>query len=189
MSAKEKLRQYLRPRVGKVVTATQLSDAVGPEVTEWARRLRELRSEEGWKISSNNDRDDLKPGEYILEEEPPNKEDYQFSSSISNRLRAEILERNGYTCQMCGIGAGDIMDDGRKARLHIGHILDKYHGGTIHRTNLRALCSQCNQGAKNIVQKPPDYAWLLGLIRTASIADQMEILNWLSNKFQKQEIK
>ena len=182
-SAKEKIRQFLRPRVGEVVTATQLSEVVGSGVTEWARRVRELRSEEGWKISSHNDRDDLKPGEYILEEDPPAIGDYQFSSPISNRLRAEILERNGYTCQMCGIGAGDIMDDGRKARLHIGHILDKHHGGTKHPTNLRTLCSQCNQGAKNFVKEPPSYSRLLGLIRTASEADQIEILKWLSRKF------
>ena len=189
LSAKKKLRQFLLQRVGEVVTATQLSDAVGPEVTEWARRLRELRREEGWRISSNNDRYDLKPGEYVLEEPPPDIGEYQFSSSISNSLRAEILERNGYICQMCGIGAGDIMDDGRQARMHIGHIIDRDHGGTNERTNLRTLCSQCNQGAKNIVQEPPSYSWLLGRIRTASEADQMEILKWLSKKFQKKGTK
>ena len=81
------------------------------------------------------------------------------------------------------------MDDGRQARMHIGHIIDRDHGGTNERTNLRTLCSQCNQGAKNIVQEPPSYSWLLGRIRTASEADQMEILKWLSKKFQKKGTK
>ena len=167
--------------MGETVTALQLQEAVGPNVTEWARRLRELRKE-GWRISSHNDRADLKPGEYVLEETPPDKADYKFSHNISGRLRAQVLERNGYTCQMCGIGAGDPMDDGRPARLHVGHIIDRDHGGKDELSNLRALCSVCNQGAKNIAQEPPSWTWLLSQLRRASIDDQRAALDWLKRK-------
>lgn len=179
---KARIRKLLLARVGEIVTGAQIKEAVGPHVTEWARRLRELR-EEGWKISSHNDRADLKPGEYVLEELPPAKGSYTFEPPISARLRAQVLERNGYTCQMCGIGAGDVMEDGRKARLHVGHIKDRSHGGTQTLDNLRALCSQCNQGAKNIAQEPPSYTWVIGVVRRASIADQKAVLEWLQNKF------
>lgn len=150
---------------------------------EWARRLRELRTE-GWKISSHNDRVDLKPGQYMLEAKPPvSTEVYRFTRPISLRLRAQVLERNGHTCQMCGIGAGDKMDDGRAARLHIGHVVDRDHGGKDELANLRALCSACNQGAKNLAQEPPSWTWLLAQLRRATQDEQMAALKWLKRKF------
>ena len=183
ISSTERIRQFLRDRVGEVVTSQEIQEAAG-NVTEWARRVRELRSEEGWKISSHNDRVDLRPGEYILEEEPPNRSDYSFAKPISNRLRAEVLERNGYTCQMCGIGAGEMDDElGRKARLHVGHIVDRSHGGQDTLSNLRALCSRCNQGAKNVAQEPPSHTWLMSQIRRATAEDQRKALEWLERKF------
>jgi len=123
---------------------------------EWGRRLRELR-DEGWQTSSHNDRSGLKPGQYMLEAPPPRKARmhrstrYLFAPRISGRVRAQVMERNGYTCQMCGIGAGEVTDAGRKARLHVGHVVDRSHGGKDDLSNLRALCSDCNQGAKNLV--------------------------------------
>ena len=182
VGTKERIRRLLQSRVGEVVTSQQIQETVDSTVTEWARRLRELR-EEGWQISSHNDRADLKPGQYVLEAPPPDKPAYKFAKPISKRLRAQVLERNGYTCQMCGIGAGDVMDNGRPARLHVGHIKDRSHGGTETLDNLRALCSMCNQGAKNVTQEPPSCTWVLGAVRRASIADQRAVLKWLQDKF------
>ena len=115
----------------------------------------------------------------------PPPDTYRFSRAISQRLRAEVLERNGYTCQMCGAGAGDPDPDSptRRVRLHIGHIIDHDHGGKTEKSNLRALCSTCNQGAKNTVQEPPRWTWLLSQIRRASVADQKKALDWLERKF------
>ena len=186
LGSKERIRRFLRLRVGEVVTGAQIQEAAGPDVTEWARRLRELRNEEGWKISSNNDRADLRPGQYVLEAPPPSRTEYAFARPISAKLRAQVLERNGYTCQMCGIGAGDQMEDGRAARMHVGHIVDRIHGGRDALDNLRALCSDCNQGAKNIAQEPPSWAWLKSQIRRASESDQREVLKWLTAKFNRQ---
>lgn len=183
-SAKERLREFLRSRVGEVVTKEQLSQVAAP-VTEWARRLRELRNEEGWQIYSHHDDSSLRPGEYILAREPPKAGEYRFSRGVSAAKRAQVLERNGYTCQMCGAGAGepDAVNPKRKVRLHIGHIVDRALGGTDDLTNLRALCATCNQGAKNLVQEPPSWAWLLGRVRVASVEDQRRLLDWLRNKF------
>ena len=100
-SVKDRLRAFLRDRIGEVVTKNDLSVVAAP-ATEWARRLRELRTEEGWPITSHHDDDSLKPGEYRLVREPPPPGEYLFSRPISQRLRAQVLERNGYTCQMCG---------------------------------------------------------------------------------------
>lgn len=65
MSARDKLRAYFLANVGEVLNSTQLRRASG-NISEWARRVRELRDEEGFNILSHNDRSDLKPGQYIL---------------------------------------------------------------------------------------------------------------------------
>ena len=66
-------------------------------------------------------------------------------------MKSEVLDRNGFTCQMCGITPGQVdPETGRPARLHVRHIVDKTLGGKDEVSNLRALCSNCNQGAKNI---------------------------------------
>lgn len=182
IGSKEKLRRYLRGRIGQVVSHSELQQASGG-AAEWARRLRELR-DEGWQIKSHNDRSDLKPGEYVLEGISQEAKHYAFSRPVSKRIRAYILERNGYTCQMCGAAAGDPdeQNPGRTVRLHIGHIVDRSHGGKDELTNLRALCSTCNQGAKNLAQEPPSWVWLLAQIRRASIADQRKAMEWLKKK-------
>ena len=184
VGSKKRIGEFLRSRVGEVVKGSEIQ-AVVPNVTEWARRVRELR-EEGWPIRTNNDDSQLKPGEYLLEYDLPASELYKFSRSISTRIRAQVLERNGYTCQMCGAGAGETDEDtGRKVRLHVGHIIDKSHRGTDELSNLRALCHTCNEGAKNITQEPPSWTWLLGQLRRAKVSDQKAALEWLTRKFGK----
>lgn len=152
-SSKKRILAFFLENPRRILQSQDIQAASGGAV-EWARRLRELRAE-GWHILTNNDRADLKPGEYILEDTTPPPKDYQFERPISRRLRAQVFERNGFTCQMCGIGAGDPIGDGRNTRLHVGHIKDRSHGGKDELSNLRALCSDCNQGAKNLVQEPP----------------------------------
>lgn len=120
-----------------------------------------------------------------MSEKPPEKE-VRFGRGISAKLRAQVLDRNGFTCQMCGLTPGDIdPSTGRKVRLHIGHIKDKNLGGKEELSNLRALCSTCNQGAKNITREKPTAIWLLSQIRRAGIEEQKAAFNWLSTKFDK----
>jgi len=187
LSAKQRIKDYLLQRIGKKTTARQIQSAAGEGITEWARRVRELRSDEGWQILTHHDDSSLKPGEYRLKTAPP--KNYRFAKPISNRIRAQILERDGYTCQMCGVGVGerDPQNPERAVRLHIGHIRDRSHGGGDTPGNLRTLCSACNQGAQNLTQEPPSWTYLLGQVRRASIDDQEKVLEWLQRKFQSRE--
>lgn len=123
-------------------------------ISEWARRVRELRTEEGYQILTHNDRNDLKPGQYLLLSAKPM---LAFEWTISKETRAFVLDRNGFTCQMCGAAAGEEhpYDPGRKTRLHIGHVMDKSMGGSDDSTNLRAICSVCNEGAANLTLDRP----------------------------------
>jgi len=181
--SKERIRQFLLAHIGEVITSIQLRDAAGAGVSEWARRVRELRDQEGWKILTHNDVADLKPGQYRLTEKPPDIA-VRFERIVSAKLRAEVLDRNGFTCQMCGLTPGDIDPaTGRKVRLHLGHIKDKSLGGKDELSNFRALCSTCNQGAKNITGEKPTSIWLLSQIRRAGQDEQRAVFNWLFKKF------
>jgi hypothetical protein len=185
VGSKQRLREFLLANLGRTVTSTELFKASGDK-SEWARRIRELRDEEGWPILSHNDSADLRPGQYLLQDKPPEKLPVGFARGISMRLRAQVLDRNGFTCQMCGLTPGDIdPGTGRKVRLHIGHIKDKSLGGKDEQSNLRALCSTCNQGAKNVTAEKPDAIWLLSQIRRAGIDEQQSVLTWLAKKFGK----
>lgn len=182
-SAKDRIKEFFLANVGQVVTAKQLQEVAAP-VSEWARRVRELRNEDGWRILSNNDSHLLRPGEYMLEVVPAASPDITFKRTISQKLRAEVLDRDGATCQMCGKSAGEIdLETGRPVRLHLGHIVDKSLGGKDELSNLRALCSTCNQGAKNLTAEKPSQIWLISQVRRAGLADQRAVHEWLVKKF------
>lgn len=181
MGARDKIREYFISNVGKVLTTQKISKVAG--ISEYARRIRELRDEEGFQIKTHVDRADLKPGEYLLEtlEQKPG-----ISRTISPQLRNEILERNGFTCQLCGAGVGDTdpFNPNRKVRLHIDHIIPISQGGTDDKGNLRVLCSACNQGRAN-VQPPTETALnIIAKIRKLPKSEQREIYEILQRKFE-----
>lgn len=59
---------------------------------------------------------------------------------IKPSLRFEILKRNDYRCQMCGLTAKD------GAVLQIDHITPVAKGGSNDADNLQVLCRDCNAG-------------------------------------------
>lgn len=178
--ARKKLKEFLYDHVGEVLSSADLRSASG-NASEWARRVRELRNEEGMNIVTNNDTSDLKPGQYKLVDTKPIP---SFARNMSKETRAYVLDRNGFTCQMCGIAAGETHPfDGRKTRLHIGHIVDKSQGGSDDYSNLRAICSVCNEGAANITLDRPTAVKLLAQLRRAPGNDQLAVLKWLISKY------
>jgi len=179
--SKELILNYFLANIGKVLESKQIQKASGGAV-EWARRVRELRNEEGYQILSHKDRADLKPGQYLLE---TTVRVPAFRRGISKETRAWVLERNGYTCQMCGVAAGDPDPLGgpRTVRLTIGHIKDKSKGGDDTPQNLRAICTNCNEGLQNTALPKPDQIHLLSQARRATLKDQEVLLSWLLKKF------
>jgi HNH endonuclease len=179
--SRAKLRAYLLANLGRVLESDELRHASG-NASEWARRVRELRTEEGYQILTHNDRNDLHPGQYLLLEPKPIP---AFARGISKETRAFVLDRNGFTCQMCGAVAGEPhpFDPSRRTRLHIGHIVDKSMGRGDEATNLKAVCSVCNEGAKNLTPDRPSLQKLLIQVRRATGADQQALLKWLLTKY------
>lgn len=179
--SKQLILEFFLRNIGKVLESKDIQKASGGAV-EWARRVRELRNQDGYQILSHRDRLNLKPNQYLLEtiERLP-----AFSRGISRETRAWVLERNGYTCQMCGVAAGDPDPIGgnRTVRLTMGHIIDKSKGGDDSPQNLRAVCTNCNEGLQNTSLPKPDRIHLLAQIRRATIQDQKAVLDWLLQKF------
>jgi len=179
--ARSKLREHFLAHLGSVLDAEDLRIVSG-NISEWARRVRELRTEEGYQILTHNDLSSLKPGQYLLNDPKPQP---AAARNISKETRAFVLDRDGFTCQQCGAVAGEphMFDPTRKTRLQLGHVIDKSLGGSDEASNLRALCSVCNEGAANLTLDRPSLHKLLVQVRRATAADQREILNWLRTKF------
>lgn len=181
MSARDRLRDYFIANVGEKIHTSRLRKVA--KVSEYARRIRELRDEEGMQIKTHHDRADLKPGEYILETltlVPA------LARGIPPQLRMEILERNGFTCQICGATAGDPdpTKRNRRVRLHVDHIIPKSQGGKSEPDNLRVLCSACNQAKSNVRTVSEDALNLLARINKAPRSVKKEIYEKLKAFFE-----
>lgn len=66
--------------------------------------------------------------------------------TISPGLRFQVMKRDNYRCQMCGVSAKD------GAMLEIDHIVPVSKGGHNSFENLQVLCSECNSGKSNNFQ-------------------------------------
>ena len=182
MGARGIIRDFFEKNVGKIVTTKQIRRVA--KISEYARRIRELRDEEGMQIKSHKDRHDLHPGQYILEtlHRIP-----VISRGISPQMRNEILERNGFTCQLCGATGGDPDQtrQGKRVRLEIDHITPITQGGTEDRNNLRVLCSSCNLSRSNVQTASESARNLLARIRRSSRSVQKEVFESLKKTFEK----
>jgi hypothetical protein len=181
--SRARILKFLLGNIGRVLGSNEIREASG-NVSEWARRLRELRDEHGYQILSHKDRRELKPGQYLLQTD---KRLPVLPRGISKETRAWVLERNGYTCQMCGAAAGDPDEfhPGQKTRLTMGHIIDQSKGGTDTPENLRAVCTNCNEGLQNSAPPKPRRIELLKQVRRATVDDQLLLLAWLEKRFEK----
>lgn len=181
-SARNKILEHFLKNVGKKISTEELAEIAG--IREYARRIRELRDEYGYDIQSHRDRNDLHPGEYILTSSTQRK---STERDISPALRAKILARDGYTCQVCGAGAGEPhpLNPKRKVRLQIDHIVPVSEGGSNEEDNLRVLCSVCNEGRSNLDLSITERSInLLAIIRRAPRDNQLEVYKFLKNKFE-----
>ena len=75
----------------------------------------------------------------------------------------------------------------RTIRLTIGHIVDFSKGGKSVLGNLRAECTNCNEGLQNTSLPKPSRIELLKQIRRATLDDQRAVLEWLDRKFRSRD--
>ena len=137
---KTHILEYLRRNVGNPVSGEELR-YVANNTTEWARRVRELRTEEGWPVRSRqNGRPDLAVGVYLLEED---RQAPVHDRKIDDRVRRDVLVRDGYCCVGCGWTREQWnADDPRYLELH--HLEHHVDGGSNTAENLKTFCNVCH---------------------------------------------
>jgi len=139
-SVRAKILKFLRANVGRGVTNEELRYVAGDK-TEWARRVRELRTEYGWPIATKTTgRPDLGVGVYVLQAD---RQSPEHDRSIPDDVRREVLRRDGYKCRMCGWSHEEWNpSDPRHLELH--HIEHHAKGGANVGENLKTLCTVCH---------------------------------------------
>jgi len=142
LSVKEKILNYLRKNVGKPVSGEELR-YVAKDRTEWARRVRELRTEEGWPVvTKSTGRPNLPVGMYVLERD---RQAQPHDRKIPDPVRVAVLKRDTYTCQAAGCGWNHSLwnrSDPRFLELH--HKEHHAKGGKNTPDNLITLCNICH---------------------------------------------
>lgn len=126
---------------------------------EWARKNRERKSnqERAWREKNAKQNREMKKKWYRL------NRDRVYSNLLKRRSqkhfvrfegirRKELLDRDNWECQCCGVKVHDksyggnehreLWDDDRKA--HIDHIIPISKGGDSTPENLQVLCRTCN---------------------------------------------
>ncbi len=136
---KEKILAYLRKNIGRSVTGEELSYVA--QSSEWARRTRELRTEDGWPISTKmSGNPDLAVGEYILEMD---RQLPAHDRHISESIRRQALRRDNYTCRNCN-WSYDLWNTSDPRFLEVHHIIYHIKGGENKLENLMTLCNICH---------------------------------------------
>lgn len=135
--ARDRILAFLEANVGNPVSMDELRYVAN--VHEVGRRVRELRVEHGYLITSHMDRTGLRPGEYVLESLEP----LPTNVRISAEQRTRILERDGYRCQRCGWGIGDPSTHGKRF-VEVHHRKPVHEGGGSDDGNLETLCNVCH---------------------------------------------
>jgi len=63
----------------------------------------------------------------------------------SNRLKVQVLMRDGNRCRICGVACNDGIH-----KIHFDHIIPWSKGGETTLENLQVLCSDCNEAFGNL---------------------------------------
>ncbi|ELY3468840.1 HNH endonuclease [Cronobacter universalis] len=140
-STKDKILSYLRKNVGHPVTGEELK-YLANDSKEWARRTRELRTEDGWPISTKNSgRPELPVGAYLLEED---RQAEIHDRKIPDPVRVMVLERDNHTCRNCHWSHENKKANDPRTFLELHHIEYHAQGGDNTVENLITLCNICH---------------------------------------------
>lgn len=142
-SISDRLLQFFRENVGQSVTGEELR-YVADGAQSWPRRVRELRTEEGWPIRTRNTgRPDLDQGEYVLEED---EQDEPHDRHIPDAVRTKALDRDDHQCRNCGWRYADRSEnpDDPRTKLEVHHARSHVEGGENDSDNLVTLCNVCH---------------------------------------------
>jgi HNH endonuclease len=137
-SVTDKIIEYFRKNVGEQITGEELK-YLAKDKKEWARRVRELRTEQGWPIATKNSgRQDLAVGVYVLEED---RQAYEHDRRIPDPVRLAVLQRDGFKCVRCGWSRNLLSPDDPRKMLELHHVKHHVNKGDNSVDNLITLCN------------------------------------------------
>lgn len=138
IGVRDKILKYLRSNVGKSVSGEELA-YLAAGASEWARRVRELRTEFGWPVATKNTgRPDLRVGEYLLEED---RQAYEHDRTIPDSVRVAVLDRDNSACRECGWSYEKSAPGDPRKMLELHHLTPHAAGGENTPDNLITLCN------------------------------------------------
>lgn len=139
-SVRDKILKYLRANVGQKVTGEELK-YLAKDRSEWVRRVRELRTEFGWPVvTQNTGRPDLEVGVYLLEAD---RQSPEHDRHIPDPVKREVLRRDNYKCNLCCWSHEEWnRSDPRHLELH--HKKHHVKGGDNTESNLITVCTVCH---------------------------------------------
>ena len=138
VSVTDKILEYFRKNVGKQITGEELK-YLANDKKEWARRSRELRTEQGWPIATKSSgRPDLPVGVYVLEQD---RQTYEHDRAIPDPVRVAVLQRDGFKCVKCGWNRSMLSPDDPRTMLELHHVKHHKDKGENSIENLETLCN------------------------------------------------
>jgi hypothetical protein len=141
LSVQAKILKYLRQNVGQPVTGEELR-YLAKEKKEWARRTRELRTEDGWPIATRmSGREDLPVGVYVLEED---RQAEPHDRHIPDDVRVDVLKRDSFRCAMCSWDRSQLSKEDPRKFLELHHKTAHKDRGANTVANLLTLCNVCH---------------------------------------------
>lgn len=140
--AQNKILEFFRRNVGKKITGEELR-YVAKGNSEWARRVRELRTEQGWPIlTRGTGMPELPVGVYLLEVD---KQAEVHDRSIPDPVKVKVLQRDGFACKSCGWSRSTADPSDRyRTQIELHHIQHHVDGGKNTVENLISLCNVCH---------------------------------------------
>lgn len=138
-----RILEYLKANFGQVVSLTELHYVA--KIKEVPRRVRELRDELGYRVSSHHHHPELRPDQYLLEtlEQVPANE-----RRIKPSVRDEVFRRDEHRCVRCGAVPGP------GVWLEVDHIEERVGGGSDDDLdNLQTLCNSCHSAKTGAFQR------------------------------------
>jgi hypothetical protein len=140
LSVRDKILKFFRLNIGKKITGEELK-YLAKDRSEWARRVRELRTENGWPIvTKNTGRPDLEVGIYLLEAD---RQSPEHDRRIPDPVKGAVLRRDGYKCRHCS-WTHDEWNRSDPRHLELHHVEEHVSGGENSEDNLLTLCTVCH---------------------------------------------
>lgn len=150
VGSQKRLLHYFIENVAKVLTTEELA-YVAKEAKQYARRVRELRTEHGYFIATRfTGRPDMKVGQYVLQSKERVADPHD--RKVPEAVQKAVYQRDNNTCRLCSWNHDRwTTDDPRILELH--HLQHHEDRGENVEGNLIVICSKCHDevhGGKHV---------------------------------------